>query len=176
MPRTRECRRRRWRLGRWRSRAGLLPPRVTGMRVGRRHRSGRLCGAHAMTRAGISGAGGRSRLHRLHVVAGMRVGRGRRRSRRCGSHAMIGMRVRLLRCGSGSRSHIRPGMSICGGRLHGHRMAGVLGDGRRSCCRHESHCRREQGDQERFHVASPWSGRTVTTLNIPACMWNRRWQ
>jgi hypothetical protein len=35
---------------------------------------------------------------------------------------------------------------------------------------------REEGEKHGPHASSPSSGRTVTTLNIPACMWNSRWQ
>src|SRR3546814_1509443 len=65
-----------------------------------------------------------------------------------------------------------PGMRMvrvrCRGLLHGGAMILLRQGGRGD--------RRDEDAHERLHAASPSSGRTVTTRNIPACMWSSRWQ
>src|SRR3546814_4054593 len=56
----------------------------------------------------------------------------------------------------------------CRGLLHGGAMILLRQGGRGD--------RRDEDAHERLHAASPSSGRTVTTRNIPACMWSSRWQ
>ena len=95
---------------------------------------------------------------RSHLVAGVRV-------RRCRSHLVTGVRV------DRRRSHLVTGVRV--GRRGGHRrrsrrmMGMVLG---------LAHDRggetKAQGDNPNAaHAGTSSRGRTVTTLNMPACMW-----
>ena len=112
-----------------------------------------------------------------HVVPGVRV------SRR--SHVMTGVRigrwghivpgVRISR-----RSHIMPGVGVRL-RLGAHVVTrmGILRRRRGRCVMvimilggghaRDGH-KRCKADQQTAHAASPSRGRTVTTLNMPACM------
>ncbi len=166
---------------------------VTGMRIGRRGvvicvraSLGGVGRSHVVTRVGIR----RGRLGRSHVVAGMGISRS-------GvvpgvtAHVMTSVRVRLS-AGGGSmhggglalthhgavvRGLGGRGRRLCGGSRCGNvsRMTGVaLGQGGTARSQHQG--REGQGEGKRLHEAAPASGRTVTTLNMPACMCIRRWQ
>ena len=145
---------------------------VTGMRIDLRRRR-------------------RSRLHAAHVVTGVRVCR----SRRGGAHGVARMRINSGRLGRGrgrrrgatrlgrgdARFGLgrgpRAGLLRAGGRGLGAvaSMSPVaLGDGGTGG-QHQGQ-NRNSGEQGAAHRAAPSIGRTVTTLNIPACMCISRWQ
>lgn len=152
---------------------------VTGMRIGRRG---------VVICVGIR----RGRLGRSHVVAGMGINRSRAVPG-VTAHVMTSVRVRLS---AGRASMHGAGLALT---YHGAVVRGLGGrgrrlcDGRRSCCgnvtrmtgvalgqggtaRSQHQGREGQGEGKRLHEAAPASGRTVTTLNMPACMCIRRWQ
>ncbi len=166
---------------------------VTGMRIGRRGvvicvraSLGGVGRSHVVTRVGIR----RGRLGRSHVVAGMGISRSGAVPG-VTAHVMTSVRVRLS-AGGGSmhgaglalthhgavvRRLGGRGRRLCGGSRCGNvsRMTGVaLGQGGTARSQHQR--RERQGEGKRLHEAAPASGRTVTTLNMPACMCIRRWQ
>ncbi len=166
---------------------------VTGMRIGQRGvvicvrvSLGGVGRSHVVTRVGIR----RGRLGRSHVVAGMGINRSRAVPG-VTAHVMTSVRVRLS-AGGGSmhgaglalthhgavvRGLGGRGRRLCGGSRCGNvsRMTGVaLGQGGTARSQHQG--RERQGEGKRLHEAAPASGRTVTTLNMPACMCIRRWQ
>ncbi|MND97979.1 hypothetical protein D3C80_903130 [compost metagenome] len=148
--------------------------------VRRRHRRGR---AHVVTRVRISGGRlGRS-LHPAHVVAGVRVGSGLSAMSGVTAHVMARMRVRRRRGGRHGRPGPRrgpwAGLLRASLRRAGRRGVGAvpamrLGDGGTGGQHQRQN--RDSGEQGAAHRAAPSSGRTVTTLNIPACMCISRWQ
>ncbi len=83
-------------------------------------------------------------------------------------------RMRVLRRRPGRRLGTggRFGRGPCWRRHDMARMR-VLGLGAESAGREEQ---RREGDGEAVHDAAPSMGRTVTTLNIPACMCISMWQ
>ncbi|MNK13248.1 hypothetical protein D3C87_313330 [compost metagenome] len=173
---------------------------VTRVRISRRER------AHVVARMRINGRRlGRSPLHPAHVMAGVRVGRSRRsgahavtgmridRSRlgavsSMSAHVMTSVRVRRRR--GRRRSRPRRGGAWLGfgrGPRSGLRRTGGRGLGAMACMPavrlgqggtggqyQGQNC--DGGEQGAAHRAAPSSGRTVTTLNIPACMCISRWQ
>ncbi len=143
--------------------------------------------AHVVTRVRIRGGRlDRRRLHPTHVVAGVRVGSGLNVMPGVTAHVMTGMRVRRHRGRRRSRPRrggawlgrrSRTGLRRTGGRGLSAvaRMPPVaLSDGGTSG-QHQGQDR-DGGEQGAAHRAAPSSGRTVTTLNIPACMCISRWQ
>lgn len=153
---------------------GVAAHIVTGMRIGR---------SHVVTRVGIR----QRRLGRSHVVAGMGISRSRAVPG-VTAHVMTG--VRISRSAGSSGSMHGAGLAVahhgavvrglggrgcrlgrrCGGVL---RMTGVaLGQGGTARSQHQG--RERQGEGKGLHEAAPASGRTVTTLNMPACMCIRR--
>ena len=152
---------------------------VTGMRIGRR-------GVVICVRVSLG------RLGRSHVVAGMGISRSRavpgvtthvmtsvRVSLSAGGGSMHGAGLALTHHGAVVRGLGGRGRRLCGGRRSRcgsvTRMTGVaLGQGGSARSQHQG--REGQGEGKRLHEAAPASGRTVTTLNMPACMCIRRWQ
>ena len=141
-------------------------------------RRGRKPWAAGIVRAGRHVRRGCDRLG-AHVMAGVKVG--------AGGHHMTGVRIR----GLGRRAHVMPGVRVGGPGRRGHdvacvwigrrgldrgprgrRMPAVILGGRRSGDQQQGSERGHQAD----HAAPPSSGRTVTTLNIPACMCISMWQ
>jgi hypothetical protein len=106
-------------------------------------------------------------------MAGMRVRLGRR-------HPMTGVRVRLGRLLGMARvwiglslRHDMAGVRVRLGRLLGMaRVPGmtILSEGRRGDAQQQT----GEDQDNPSHAPSPSSGRTVTTLNMPACMCIRR--
>jgi hypothetical protein len=134
----------RWRLG-WRH---VVP----GMRV--RLRWSHL--RHVVTRMRVNGQG----LGR-HLLAGMGVRSRWRLGRRHGVSGVGVLFGRLCRrLGHGSRG---------GSRLRWHDMARVcvLSGGAQGASGQDQ---RSEGEGETVHDAAPSMGRTVTTLNMPACI------
>ena len=136
------------RIGRW----GHIVP---GVRISRL--------SHVMAGVGIGRWG--------HVVPSVRIGRR--------SHVMTGVRV-------GRRGHVVTGVRIRR-RLGAHVVTrmGILRRRRGRCVMvimilggghaRDGH-KRCKADQQTAHAASPSRGRTVTTLNMPACMCISMWQ
>ena len=161
-----------------RSHLARIEEAVGGVVSGRGRRRGRRRGGRGQGRHGVTGM--RVSCRRSHVVASMGVGR--RRSRVVPS-------VRVSR----HRSHVVAGVRVCGRRGHGVARMGVsrrrshvvasMRIGRR-CGRWRrvmsmvlgmAHDRRSQAQAKRrnqnpAHAGVSSRGRTVTTLNMPACM------
>ncbi len=137
-------------------------------------------GTHVVTRMRVRSL----RRHGAHVVAGVRIGlrrsRGLRLSRSLGralgrAHVVPRMRVRGLRRHG---AHVVTCMWVAYGgrrglrRVLGGRVLTVILSRNRPCGGHQ----RQKTDREPDHAASPSRGRTVTTLNMPACMCISMWQ
>ena len=119
-----------------------------------------------MTRVRIgSGRLGRRSLHPAHVVTGVRISR-----RRGGWRDAARLRRSRARLGRGPR----PDLRRAGGRGVSAVAPVALGDGGTGG-QHQGQ-NRDSGEQGAAHRAAPSSGRTVTTLNIPACMCISKWQ
>lgn len=157
---------------------------VTGMKVGGSG-WGRLHPAHVMPGVRV----GRSRRSGAHVVTGMRIDRSRLGAvSGMTAHVMTNVRVRRHR--GRRRSRPRRGGAWLGfgrGSGSGLRRASGRGLGAVACMppvrlghggtggQYQGQ-NRDGGEQGAAHRAAPSSGRTVTTLNIPACMCISRWQ
>ncbi|MNT18701.1 hypothetical protein D3C72_1539180 [compost metagenome] len=164
---------------------GALGAFRTGAGLVRRLRSRRR--GHVMTRMRIGGGRpGRNHLHPAHVMTSVRVGY----SRRSRAHVVARVRINRRRRGGGRSRRDTARLGRCSARLGlwphlrrtGGRSVGAvaampsmsLSDGRTGG-QHERQDR-DGGEQGAAHRAAPSSGRTVTTLNIPACMCISRWQ
>ena len=127
---------------------------VTGMRIG----LGRVRHVrHVVARVWVRGRGGR---HVRHVMPGVGIGLRRRTA-----HGVAGMGIGRglgpgLGLSLGSRRH-----DVTGVRIGGLGLGGSGGEDER-----------RDRDEKTGHWAAPSRGRTVTTLNIPACMCISRWQ
>lgn len=140
--------------------AGMAAHVVSSMRAG----GGRLGWSHIVTRMGIGRSSAVSSVA-AHIMTGMRVslsagsGAMHRAGLTVAHHGAVtrGLGGRRRRLGGGSMSRMT-------------RMA--LGQGGAACGQHQGGER--QGEGKGLHEAAPASGRTVTTLNMPACMCIRR--
>ena len=111
--------------------------------------------------------------HTGHIMARVWIGRGRRQAGRNGarrtdrgSGGPDPRRIGIRSAATDTAGRQRGGLRLDRRRMTGVGLTGMgLGEGRRG----DEH-QRQQGDGGADHEAAPSMGRTVTTLNIPACM------